>query len=104
MNPKKNKYKQKKMLSNYSFLINLFVFIILIILSNSSLNAPCTYKVARYQDGTNETDVNFLKNINSELAKKQKCFSLSKSDVESSLCCYDKKKLMKILIVQRNQR
>ena len=75
------------MLSNYSFLINLFVFIIL---SNSSFNDPCTYKVSRYQDGTNETDENFLKNINSELAKKQKCFSLSKSDVESSLCCYDK--------------
>jgi len=78
------------MLSNYSFLINLFVFIIFIILSNSSFNDPCTYKVSRYQAGTNKTDENFLKNINSELAKKQKCFSLSKSDVESSLCCYDK--------------
>ena len=73
--------------SKYSFLINLMIFTILY---HSSLSNPCKYKVARYQEGTNTTDANYLRNYNSDDSKKQRCFALSKSDVEENFCCFDK--------------
>ena len=75
------------MSSNYSFLIKLFV--ILILYQSSFCDDPCIYKEKRTQTQTNTTDANYLSYINSEDGKKQKCFSLSKSDVFTSKCCYD---------------
>ena len=75
------------MSSNYSFLIKLFV--ILIIYQSSFCDDPCIYKEKRTQSQNNITDVKFLSNINSEDGKKQKCFSLSNSDVFQFKCCYD---------------
>ena len=71
----------------YSFLTNLFI---LLTLYHSSLcDNECIYKESRYQEGTNKTDANYLKNLNSEDSKKQKCFGLSDSNVFNQKCCYD---------------
>ena len=74
------------MSSKYFFLTKLFLFLMLY---QSSFCDGCTYKEKRTQTETNTTDSKFLSNINSEEGKKQKCFSLSKSDVFPNLCCYD---------------
>ena len=74
------------MSSKYLFLTKLFLFLMLY---QSSFCDGCTYKEKRTQTETNTTDSKFLSNINSEEGKKQKCFSLSKSDVLAQFCCYD---------------
>ena len=74
------------MSSKYFFLTKLFLFLMLY---QSSFCDGCTYKEKRTQTETNTTDSKFLSNINSEEGKKQKCFSLSKSDVLAQFCCYD---------------
>ena len=54
---------------------------------------PCYYKESSKQDNTNlnsTDDGSFLGKINGEDSKKQKCFSLSNSNVFQNLCCYNK--------------
>ena len=54
---------------------------------------PCYYKESSKQDNTNlnsTDDGSFLGKINGEDSKKQKCFSLSNSNVFQHLCCYNK--------------
>ena len=71
-----------------SLSITLLIFLLL---HQSSICAnECIYKVTRSQKGTNITDASFLANYNSDDLKKQKCFSLSNSDVFNKLCCYNK--------------
>jgi hypothetical protein len=53
---------------------------------------PCYYKESSKQDNTNlnsTDDGSFLGKINGEDSKKQKCFSLSNSNVFPHLCCYN---------------
>ena len=69
------------------YLINLFILVTLYL--SSFCQNECQYKETRYQEGVNKTDANYLKNINSDETKKQKCFSLSYSNVFNQLCCYD---------------
>ena len=67
-----------------------FIFLIFILLINSSLSAPCFYKETRSQSDYNSTDVGtYLPTTSSESSKQQKCFSLSDSDVFPYKCCYD---------------
>ena len=75
------------MSSKYFFLTKLFLFLMLY--QSSFCENECIYKEKRTQTDTNTTDSKFLSNINSEDGKKQKCFSLSFSDVFNSKCCYD---------------
>ena len=75
------------MSSKYFFLTKLFLFFMLY--QSSFCQNECIYKEKRTQSETNKTDAKFLSNINSEDGKKQKCFSLSNSDVFNSKCCYD---------------
>ena len=75
------------MSSKYFFLTKLFLFLMLY--QFSFCDDPCIYKEKRTQSQNNITDDKFLSNINSIDGKKQKCFSLSKSDVFPNLCCYD---------------
>ena len=75
------------MSSKYFFLTKLFFFFFLY--QSSFCQNECIYKEKRTQSETNKTDAKFLSNINSEDGKKQKCFSLSKSDVFTDLCCYN---------------
>ena len=74
------------MSSKYFFLTKLFLFLMLY---QFSFCDPCLYKEKRTQSQNNITDDKFLSNINSVEGKKQKCFSLSNSDVFNDLCCYD---------------
>ena len=76
------------MSSKYFFLTKLFLFLMLY--QSSFCQNECIYKEKRTQSETNKTDAKFLSNINSEDGKKQKCFSLSNSDVFQFKCCYDK--------------
>ena len=76
------------MSSKYFFLTKLFLFLMLY--QFSFCDDPCIYKEKRTQSQNNITDDKFLSNINSEDGKKQKCFSLSNSDVFQFKCCYDK--------------
>ena len=76
------------MSSKYFFLTKLFLFFMLY--QSSFCQNECIYKEKRTQSETNKTDAKFLSNINSEDGKKQKCFSLSNSDVFQFKCCYDK--------------
>ena len=71
----------------YFFLTKPFLFLMLY--QFSFCDDPCIYKEKRTQSQNNITDVKFLSNINSEDGKKQKCFSLSNSDVFQFKCCYD---------------
>ena len=51
------------------------------------LSAPCSY-VENAGEATKTTDANFLKDLSGDEAK-QKCFSLSDSDVQDGKCCFD---------------
>ena len=75
------------MSSKYFFVTKLFLFLMLY--QSSFCQNECIYKEKRTQSETNKTDEKFLSNINSVEGKKQKCFSLSNSDVFNDLCCYD---------------
>ena len=75
------------MSQKYSILTNLFI--ILILYHSSFCQNECQYKETRYQEEVNKTDANYLKNLNSDDSKKQKCFSLSFSNVFNQLCCFD---------------
>ena len=66
----------------------LFIFLnILLIQLPFSKETGCTYYITSSTQAT--TDDNYLKSSNAD-ENKQKCFSLSKSDVESEFCCYDR--------------
>ena len=71
----------------------LFIFLnILLIQLPFSTEDPCKYKSDASQTASNcpNTDQgNYLTSSNAD-ENKQKCFSLSKSDVEDGFCCYDK--------------
>ena len=71
----------------------LFIFLnILLIQLPFSTEDPCKYKSDASQTASNcpNTDQgNYLTSSNQE-ENKQKCFSLSESDVESNVCCYDR--------------
>ena len=75
------------MSTKYSIFTNLLI--LLTLYHYSFCQNECQYKAARYQEEINKTDANYLKNINSEDSKKQKCFSLSFSNVFNQACCYD---------------
>ena len=70
----------------------LFIFLnILLIQLPFSTEDPCKYKSDASQTASNCPNTNqgnYLTSSNQE-ENKQKCFSLSKSDVESDFCCYD---------------
>ena len=69
------------------FLLSLFLCLSLV------TSDPCYYKESSKQDNTNlnsTDDGSFLGKINGEDSKKQKCFSLSNSNVFQNLCCYNK--------------
>ena len=71
----------------------LFIFLnILLIQVPFSTEDPCKYKSDASQTASNcpNTDQgNYLTSSNA-YENKQKCFSLSKSDVEDGFCCYDR--------------
>ena len=75
------------MSSKYFFVTKLFLFLMLY--QSSFCQNECIYKEKRTQSETNKTDAKFLSNINNEDGKKQKCFSLSFSDVLNEECCYN---------------
>ena len=77
------------MSKHHSLITQLFLIFILYQLSSCD-DSPCIYKESRNQKENNKTDASFLANLNSEDSKKQKCFSLSNSDVFTNLCCYNK--------------
>ena len=64
----------------------LFIFLN-IILIQLSISDPCKY----YESPSNhkDTDEQYLSSTNEEDEKKQKCFSLSDSDINTGLCCYN---------------
>ena len=71
--------------NNHSLTLLLFF-----LLFNLSFCDPCLYKATRAQTFVNSTDEGtYISQTSSESSKKQKCFSLSNSDVFSSKCCYD---------------
>ena len=71
----------------------LFIFLnILLIQLPFSTEDPCKYKSDASQTASNCPNTNqgnYLTSSNA-VENKQKCFSLSKSDVEDGFCCYDK--------------
>ena len=64
----------------------LFIFLN-IILIQLSISDPCKY----YESPSNpkNTDEQYLSSTNEEDEKKQKCFSLSNSDINTDKCCYN---------------
>ena len=72
-------------------IIFIFLSVILIQLPFSyEIGSGCSYKTDASQTTTSNTDDgNYLTSSNAD-ENKQKCFSLSKSDVESDFCCYDR--------------
>ena len=65
---------------------NLNLLLVLLIFTKV-LSAPCSY-VENAGEATKTTDANFLKDLSGDEAK-QKCFSLSDSDVQDGKCCFD---------------
>ena len=66
----------------------LFIFLnILLIQLPFSTETACKY----YENPSTskDTDASYLSSANEEDEKKQKCFSLSKSDINTGLCCYN---------------
>ena len=66
----------------------LFIFLnILLIQLPFSTETPCQY----YESPSTlkDTDASYLSSANEEDEKKQKCFSLSNSDINTGLCCYN---------------
>ena len=71
----------------------LFIFLnILLIQLPFSTEDPCKYKSDASQTASNCPNTDQGNDLTSSNAyeNKQKCFSLSKSDVESDFCCYDR--------------
>ena len=71
-----------------SYALFIFLNIILIQLSFSDPTpTPCKY----YENPSTskDTDASYLSSANEEDEKKQKCFSLSNSDINTGLCCYN---------------
>ena len=73
-----------------SYALFIFLSVILIQLPFSyEIGSGCSYKTdASQTTSSNTDDGNYLTSSNAD-ENKQKCFSLSKSDVESDFCCYD---------------
>ena len=71
----------------------LFIFLnILLIQLPFSTEDPCKYKSDASQTASNcaDTDTGTYLTSSNVNENKQKCFSLSKSDVEDGFCCYDR--------------
>ena len=72
-----------------SYALFIFLSVLLIQLSFSD-GTGCRYKENASQTTPSNTDNgNYLTSSNAD-ENKQKCFSLSKSDVEDGFCCYDR--------------
>ena len=72
---------------------SIILFLSLFLCLSLVTSDPCYYKESSKQDNTNlnsTDDGSFLGKINGEDSKKQKCFSLSNSNVFQHLCCYNK--------------
>ena len=66
----------------------LFIFLnILLIQLSFSTEGACQYYES--PSTSKATDANYLSGSNEEDEKKQKCFSLSNSDINDGLCCYN---------------
>ena len=66
------------------------LFIVLnIILIQLSFSDPTPCKYYENPSISKDTDASYLSSANEENEKKQKCFSLSKSDINTGLCCYN---------------
>ena len=73
-----------------SYALFIFLSVLLIQLSFSDETTGCSYKENASQTTPSNTDNgNYLTSSNAD-ENKQKCFSLSKSDVEDQFCCYDR--------------
>jgi hypothetical protein len=70
-----------------NFYLSIFL-ILLCILFEEILNDGCSYKNNGSTKNTDDTNDDYLKDITGDAAK-QKCFSLSDSDVQTGKCCYD---------------
>ena len=69
----------------------LFIFLNILLIQLPFSNEGCKYKTDASQTQTTApvTDDKYLTSSNAD-ENKQKCFSLSNSDVQSGLCCYKK--------------
>ena len=72
-----------------SYALFIFLSVLLIQLSFSD-GTGCRYKENASQTTPSNTDNGRYLTSSNEEENKQKCFSLSKSDVESDFCCYDR--------------
>ena len=64
--------------------------LLIVLLFQSTFQAPCKYKETDGQTTPSETSDTYLDSISGSEAKKQKCFSLSHSDFFTNQCCYYK--------------
>ena len=72
-----------------SYALFIFLSVLLIQLSFSD-GTGCRYKENASQTTPSNTDDGHYLTSSNAVENKQKCFSLSKSDVESDFCCYDR--------------
>ena len=72
-----------------SYALFIFLSVLLIQLSFSD-GTGCRYKENASQTTPSNTDNGRYLTSSNQEENKQKCFSLSKSDVESDFCCYDR--------------
>ena len=74
-----------------SYALFIFLSVLLIQLAFSD-GTGCKYKTDASQTASNcaDTDTGTYLTSSNVYENKQKCFSLSKSDVESDFCCYDR--------------
>ena len=70
----------------------LFIFLNVLLIQIPFSEAGCKYKTDASQTASNcaDTDTGTYLTSSNVNENKQKCFSLSKSDVESNFCCYDR--------------
>ena len=69
----------------------LFIFLNVLLIQIPFSEAGCKYKTDASQTASNcaDTDTGTYLTSSNVNENKQKCFSLTKSDVESNFCCYD---------------
>ena len=70
----------------------LFIFLNVLLIQIPFSEAGCKYKTDASQTASNcaDTDTGTYLTSSNVNENKQKCFSLSKSDVQSNFCCYDR--------------